>query len=148
MDDSAIMRSRQHRRAPPYPILAFLCRERIEVDDHIPGRVFAAKSVERRRSPQTARMLGVAPEVEQISTVSIGNGNVVRPVKDAFQDVPIRCKALMTEALQGRRVLRLDPCKGARALDLFEPKVGIVVRGRERRPCVDGHRMSFVTRRR
>src|SRR5204863_6438254 len=34
----------------------------------------------------------------------------------------------------------------ARALDLLEPKVRIVVRRRERGPCVRGHRDELVTR--
>src|SRR5262249_3268850 len=67
----------------------------------------------------------------------IGKGNVVRAVKDGLENFTVSCHACIVETLQRRRILRLDPVKCTRALDLFEPEVGIVIGRFECRPRIE-----------
>src|SRR5262245_15422982 len=69
----------------------------------------------------------VLPQIEYLTATSIGVRDVVGPVEDSFEQDAVGPKLRIGEAPQGRRILRLDPCDRATALDLFEPEIGIII---------------------
>ena len=106
------MHRRQRRSALPHPVFTFLGREIVEIEEHVPGRQFAAKTFQRRCSPQAARVGMVLPNVEYLPTPSIRVRDVVGPVEDGFDHVTVGGKALVAKSLQRYRVLRFDPSDG------------------------------------
>ena len=116
------------RGTAPRPILALFCRQRVEIEQDAPLGRLPAIAVEGRRAPQPARMRRVFPEVEDPRAASRDQWDVVRPVEDCSERVTIGRKALVAEARQGRRILRLDPGKRSLPVDLFELEVRVVVR--------------------
>jgi len=81
---------------------------------------------------------GVLPGVEQSPGAPVGIRDVVRPIEDGLENVAVGGEARVAETLQCRGALRLHKRKRPRPLDLFEPKVGIVIGRFECRPRVDG----------
>jgi hypothetical protein len=56
-----------------------------------------------------------------------------------LQRIAIGGKTRRAEPLHRRGILRFDPGERPLALDLFEPQVRIIVRSRDRGPCVNRH---------
>src|SRR5262249_58952875 len=52
----AVVATRDRRCPAPRPVLALLCRQRVEVEQDVPFGLLAAVIVERRRPPQATRM--------------------------------------------------------------------------------------------
>ena len=85
-------------------------------------------------------MRRILPEIEEARAAPRDAGNIVGAVEDGGEQVAVGGKARIAEAAQRRAVLRLDPGEGARAVDLFEPEIGIVIGRGERRARIGiGH---------
>jgi hypothetical protein len=68
------------------------------------------------------------------------NRNIVRPVENQFERVAVSGKAAVGEPFHCCGVLRLDPGQCLRALPLFKPEVGIIVRRFDRGSYINhGH---------
>ena len=65
--DGAVVGARDRRRAAPRPVLVFLRRQRVEVEEDVPVRLLGAEAVERGPPPQAARVLGILPEIEELA---------------------------------------------------------------------------------
>ena len=138
-EDCQIVRARQRRRAMPHPVLLFLLRQGVDIQDDLPARLLRAEAVERRPPPQAARVLGILPEIVEMPSATHDERNVVWPVQNGRQGIPVPGKASIAEFRQRGAVLRLDPGQRAGALDVLEPQMGIVVGSGDRRPGIHRH---------
>jgi hypothetical protein len=137
--DGAVMGPGQHRCAGPDPVLAFPRRQRIEIEDDIPLRGVGAIALQRCPPPQPAGILGVAPEVVEVGAAPRHQRDIVRPIEDRGEHIPIGGKCRVTKTPQCCGILRLYKGERLRSLDLLEPEIRIVIRRRDRRPCIYGH---------
>ena len=99
-----------------------------------------AEALGRGAPPQAARMRRVGPEVVEPGPAPAGERDLVGPVEDRGQ----RRGVLLDRAGRRRppacgRSGRSTQADGARALDLLQPELRIVVRRGERWPDVDRH---------
>ncbi len=140
LQDGADVSDGNGRGPAPGPVFALPRRQRVEVEQDVPLRRLVTVTVERCRAPQAARVLGVFPEIEDFSAAPGDQRDVVGPVEDRRERVAIGGEARIAETRQGRGVLRFDPGQRRLTVDLFEPKVRIVV-GRFQRRARIGHRI-------
>ncbi len=130
---------RQRRCALPDPVLVLLGSEPVEIEEHRPFRFARPELVQRRRAPETPRMRRIFPEIEHERPAARDVGNVVGPVEDRLQGVPVRREAGAAELVERRRSLRIGPAGGLCAVDVFQPKIRIVVWRRRCRTRVVHH---------
>ena len=123
----------------PDPILFLVRRQRVNVEQNLPNWFFSAKAVERRSPPESTRVIGISPEVVEVSAPTHAERNMVTAVQQGCQRVAVAGKRSVAERRQGDTILCLYPGQRASALNLFEPQMRIVVRRRDGRPCVSGH---------
>jgi hypothetical protein len=114
--------------------------ERIDVEEDLPGRLLEAETLGCRAPPQPARLLGIHPEIVEIRSAPRDVGNLVGPVENRREDVPIGGKFGGAEGRKRPLVLRLDPDERPWPLYILEPEVRIVIRRRKRRPYIERHR--------
>jgi hypothetical protein len=133
------MRRRQRRGARPDPILALRFRQRVEIEQHLPTRLSLAVGLQGRPPPKALRIGRVLPEIIDRAATTRDVGDAVRPIPQRGQDVPIPGEAFGTEPPQSCGRLRVDPKQSARAVDVLEPEIGIVVGCGERGAGVDRH---------
>jgi hypothetical protein len=97
------------------------------------------EALQRRASPQAARVAGVLPEIVEVPSAPRDERDVVGAVVDGGQRIAIGSEAGGAEARQRGGVLSLDPCQRLRAPHVLEPEIGIVIGSGDRGPGVDGH---------
>ena len=139
--NGTVVAARDRRSPAPRPIFALRCRERVEVEENFPVRLLAAVAVERSGAPQAARVLRVLPKIEDLGTAPGNYRDVVGPIVDRRERVAIGLETAIAEPRQGRGVLCVYPGERPLAVDLFEPEIGVVVRGFDGRSRI-GHRVS------
>ena len=132
------MRGWQGGGAHPDPILALRGGDRIQVEQHVPLGGVGPVGVERGAPPHAARVGRVLPEIVDQAATPGRKRQVVRPVQQGAQRVPVGFVARAAEPLQRGRGLGVHPCDGALALHLLQPKPGIIV-GRGEGGGVDSH---------
>ncbi|MGY3405168.1 hypothetical protein ACVWZV_001281 [Bradyrhizobium sp. GM5.1] len=131
--------SRLRGDAAQQPVLAFACRELVDIQHDFPRRMRFAKLREGSLPPQAARVGGVLPEIVQFGAAAADIGNVVGTIVDRRENVAIAREGRSAERVECQAVLPRDEIERLLAFDLLQPEPGIVVRSAERRPVVDGH---------
>ncbi len=71
----------------------------------------------------------VVPHIVEPLAPARDVGNVVRPVEDRGERIPVSLEARAAEAAERGRVLRLNPSERAGAVHLFKPEPWVVIRG-------------------
>ena len=130
------MRWRQSLRASEYPVFALGGGKRVEVQQHVPRRLAAPVILEARAPPEPARMHRVLPEIIEKPAPPGNVRNLVRPVEERGQRIAVQRELRVPEARKRPRVLGFHPAKRAGAFDVFEPKMGIVIRVGWRGQCI------------
>jgi hypothetical protein len=116
----------QARGAGPDPVLLLVGRDAIQVDQDFPVWLRLAVLGERRPPPHATRVPGIAPEVEDIVTVAIGQRDALLRVEDREQLLPQRLVArIRSELLLRHGVAGTHPVERPVADDVLEPDVGI-----------------------
>ena len=133
--DGAVVGARPCRGAAPDPVFALRRGKRIDVEKDFPGGLLEPETLGRGAAPQAARMLGIRPEIVEIRPAPPDVGNLVGPIENRREDIPIGGKLIRAEGRKRPLVLCLDPGERPRSLYVFEPEVRIVIRCRNRRPC-------------
>src|SRR5262249_52713172 len=103
-----------------------LLRERVEVEDQVPGGLGFAIFGERRASPQALRMGGVLPEIIDVVPAPADLRNAVVGVEQRERSLAVRLEARVAERLDGLLVACRDPVAHLRARDFLEPEIGVV----------------------
>ena len=73
-EDGAVVRARQGRGAGPDPVFIFACRKRVEIENDLPLWPLGLEALQRRASPQAARVAGVLPEIVEVPSRRATNG--------------------------------------------------------------------------
>ncbi len=85
-------------------------------------------------------MVGVAPEIIDQAAAPADIGDVVGPVENGGERIAVGGELRRGEARHGPGILLLDPCERRLAADLFQPEIGIIVGGVDRRARIEiGH---------
>ena len=93
-----------------------MASERIEIEQNIPSGSFTAEAFQRAACPPKATLIaGVLPQVEQQPADPGWIGNVVGAIEDRLEQIPVGRSLPLTEELQRRRILRLNPLKGPKS---------------------------------
>jgi len=95
------------------------------------------KTLQRCRAPQSARMFSVLPRIEQLFAAPVRKRNIVRPVENKFERIPVGSRGAVEEPIHRCGILRLDPSQCLRAFPLFKPEIGIIVRRFDSRSYID-----------
>ena len=127
----------------PHPVLAFGLGERIDVEDRFPSRRRLTIFVEAGAAHDAALVFGIAPEVVVPGADLFDRGYAFVRVVDREQAiVERRISGRCVELFARADILLVDPAERVGAIDVFEPAVGVIVRG-----CV-GHRCRGCCHRR
>src|SRR5262249_17327655 len=137
--DRALVRGRKTRGTAPDPILLFLCGQRIEIEQDLPGRLLGEKALKTRAPPEAARIVGIFPKVVERAAAAPDERDVVGAVIDRRERVAVRRESRVPESRKRALILLVHPGERAPVVDLFEPEVRIIVRRRKRRPCIYCH---------
>ena len=111
----------------------------VQIQQRFPVWAWPAKLIERRSSPDAARVNRILPKVVNESTAPGDEWNVVRPVVNRRQRVAIIRESRVAESFKRQLALLRDKGEGAFTLDFFQPQIRIVVGSGDGRPVVDGH---------
>ena len=118
-----------HLRPGPHPLLVVSRGQRVEVDQDVPLRGFAAIALQRGAAPQSAWVVRVAPVVVEELTAPSYVGDAGVGVED-FQRLGAHALETFTAELGQRRfVVCVHPGERVVAGDVLEPEVGVVVHG-------------------
>ena len=142
-DEAVALLGQQAVGALPHPFLAFRLRQRVEVDQGLPGGVRVRVVGLGRPAPQALRMIGVAPEVEDAAILLARHRDAVLGGRDR-QRVAVEAGVarIVLQARQRARVLGLDPGQRLGPVLVLQPHIGIVGHRRalrhQRRPAKHG----------
>jgi hypothetical protein len=119
--------AREHLCPVPVPALALRPGERVEVEEHLPLRLGLAVLVERRATPDAARVAHIPPEVVEAVALLRDSENPRIGLEDPDQlGLELRELRRPRELLRGLGVALLHPGERLLARDVFQPEVLVV----------------------
>ena len=130
-DETAPLLGAEAGRAVPHPVRALACRERVDVEHGLPFGVRAAIARRRRATQDAAHVRWVLPEVVDRAAADVGRRDAVRRLDDAQRvAMQLLVARIAPQGAERRGVVGLHPLHRAVALDVLQPDVGVVGRGR------------------
>ena len=122
----------QARGAMPEPVRFLRGSDRIEIEYGGPRRRRLLVVRQRGAAPDTAHMVGVLPEINQLAGDKIRRRQAVLAEYDRLRLGVQRCVArILLEDAQRLAILRPDPVHRSGPIDILEPQERVVLCGRQ-----------------
>ena len=125
MQQAMLQRGRAFR-ALPHPVLVLVRRQPVQVEQYVPVGHRVRVVRDARAPPHSLGMLRVLPEVENVLVIEVAVRDAVGRIHHPENGVVVLLIARIgLENRGGPGVLRLHPCEGLCAVDVFEPLIRI-----------------------
>ena len=112
--------------AGPHPVLVLRVRQGVDVDEDLPVGLIAAVAVQCGAPPQSARVVGVPPEVVEVfpAAANVGDAGVGVEHLQGLGTHPL--EGLIAEPSDGGLVAFVHPVQRVAPVDVFQPQMGVL----------------------